>query len=145
MTIAEHQQRIGDRIAAHPDLTAIPLTIEAAVPNVVAAVMKSLAQGRLNIVVASGPGEVSTLHPQALIFSERFIVTVGQAAGVSEPTLAPIQIVDRLLPWLHGYPASDAAGSTRYLVRRHDPLPDDGPISGHQLTLEISVGIRIQS
>lgn len=142
MTLTEHQQRIGARISAHPDLTTLPVVIEAAVPNVVEAVMRSLAQSKLNIVVASGAGEAGEARPSVAVFQERFIVTIAQIAGVSQATLSPVQILDRLLPWLHSYAASDGPGGAMYLVRRHDPLPDDGPVSGHQLTLEIKVPIR---
>ncbi len=145
MTISEHQQRIGARIAAHPDLATLPLIVEAAVPNVVEAVTKSLAQARLGIVVASGAGEATTGSALVVTLTERFVVTVAQVAGLSTNVLAPIQIIDRLLPWLHGYRSADGAGATQYQVRRHDPLPEDGPVSGHQITLEIAVGVRAQA
>lgn len=143
MNLTEHQQRIGSRIAAHASVAGIPVIVEADVPNVVSEVQKSLAQHALNIVVASGAGESASTNALAVTLAERFVVTI--AHGIRGGTQSPVQLLAALLPWLHGYPAADAAGAPRYQVRRHDPLPDDGPISGHQITLEVPVGIRFQA
>lgn len=143
MTLEGHQQIIAARIREHPDLGALNIIVEADVPDVQSAVQSALAKGLQCVVVAVGGGasESGDEGEQALVLSEKFIITVGQVPGLATPTLSPVKIIDRLIPWMHYHLWGDETGGGAYVVASHAPLDGEAGVSGHQLVLRTRVPV----
>lgn len=136
MTLQEHQQDIAARIRAHADLGALSVIVEADVLDIEGAIAKALQSAFLVIIVGSGDGRpVGESRDPTLAMETTFVVTIGMIPGLVTPTLTPVQILDRLIAWLHFWSWSTQDGAGVYLVGGHAPITSDGGLTGHQLTL----------